>query len=577
MVSVVIRTRRRADACHASQQGFTLVEVIVAIVLIALLMAGLASVLGASIRTERSAKERQTAANLAEAALESMRALPYATLALGNNLADMASDATSPFLGSANIYGSGPYKLLSATGETVVTRASGAPAPLAATATSAVNGTDYSVRTYVSIPSGATTTTQLHVSAVVTWRSAANAGAVRRYVAQTTASSDVGCESAATRPFAGPCANFFAAAASTGMLTVSVAPSVDAPNALTDPTVKWSAPSVQSLAQSEQTVYTSALLKAPWVGASTSGEPSSPYSDLAAKADNDPSGSAALTSQPTPQVAVSVAGSAGSLSYSLVPAGSASLLANVFGSGCPIAGVTGSVTPLSTPCSGGSGQSAAGDIVATLPDLSTATLAHVSPGYTANATSAFSPASLSNICTATASTAGCNGARAARTVPAIALALIPATSSFVASLSGTTESLWVEAGPGSQQHTFNRSSVPQLTWRSTASTTLPPIALDGSAAAAAAVAALPVSTFALPGGGTLTVTPTLSTGSPTNPSSVVCTAACKNQVTQPSYLSGSIRYAISSAAGLTLASYVINVDVGGLQASASFQGAPSAN
>ena len=78
--------RRGAMRCllpRPSEDGMTLVELIVAITLLAMLMLGLGASLGAGLRLIRTDRQRVVAANLATQQMERLRSMPFSSIALG--------------------------------------------------------------------------------------------------------------------------------------------------------------------------------------------------------------------------------------------------------------------------------------------------------------------------------------------------------------------------------------------------------------------------------------------------------------------------------------------------------------
>src|SRR5829696_5983871 len=67
----------------AGEDGMTLIEVVVAITLLALLMLGLGASLGAGLRLIRTDRQRVVAANLVTQQMERLRSLPFASIPLG--------------------------------------------------------------------------------------------------------------------------------------------------------------------------------------------------------------------------------------------------------------------------------------------------------------------------------------------------------------------------------------------------------------------------------------------------------------------------------------------------------------
>lgn len=85
----------KVAATPLPSDGFTLIELIVAISLLAVMAGGFMASLGLGFRTIALARQRQTAASIAEARLEHLRNVPYAKVALPSGLA-RSSDPTNP-------------------------------------------------------------------------------------------------------------------------------------------------------------------------------------------------------------------------------------------------------------------------------------------------------------------------------------------------------------------------------------------------------------------------------------------------------------------------------------------------
>ena len=67
----------------AGEEGMTLIEVVVAITLLALMMLGLGASLGAGLRIIRTDRQRVVAANLATQQMERLRSMPFSSVPLG--------------------------------------------------------------------------------------------------------------------------------------------------------------------------------------------------------------------------------------------------------------------------------------------------------------------------------------------------------------------------------------------------------------------------------------------------------------------------------------------------------------
>src|SRR5687767_360634 len=88
------RVRRRRQL---GEQGFSLIELVVATGVMALVMSGLAFLGTAAFGDIAVARSRQTASSLANEALEQVRALPYDTVALGLNTTELSDDDAITF------------------------------------------------------------------------------------------------------------------------------------------------------------------------------------------------------------------------------------------------------------------------------------------------------------------------------------------------------------------------------------------------------------------------------------------------------------------------------------------------
>src|SRR5215211_7537684 len=76
-------TRLRLLPRPAGEDGMTLVELVVAVTLLALLMLGLGASLGAGLRLIRTDRQRVVAANLVTQQMEQVRSKPFTSLVLG--------------------------------------------------------------------------------------------------------------------------------------------------------------------------------------------------------------------------------------------------------------------------------------------------------------------------------------------------------------------------------------------------------------------------------------------------------------------------------------------------------------
>ena len=87
--------QRRARARRNEQSGFTLVELVVALALIAIVAVGFIASVSIGMRTVAVARQRQVASELASARLEHMRNVPFSQVAL-SSAATQSPDVTNP-------------------------------------------------------------------------------------------------------------------------------------------------------------------------------------------------------------------------------------------------------------------------------------------------------------------------------------------------------------------------------------------------------------------------------------------------------------------------------------------------
>ncbi len=215
------RLRARAAAAgRGGEDGFTLVEVIVAMVVIGSVLIGLAGLQLSALTTTTDARQRQQATAAGNAVLEQLRTLPYDKLAKGTTTASVTALHASLFTtyGEQRVAlndaepGSLPPLLVGA-GRTNVTT----------TVDTATGSVSFESRAYVSRPTAAALDAPLRLTVVTTWSSAATKGRLRTVVLRSEAFAPEGCLGTDTRPFSGPCQAFLYAdaVAQGGVLAVS--------------------------------------------------------------------------------------------------------------------------------------------------------------------------------------------------------------------------------------------------------------------------------------------------------------------------------------------------------------------
>ncbi len=210
-----MRPRAVRDAGFGDDSGFTLVELIVAMVVMMVILTSMVGLLVGSLQTIGLARQRQSATALATKALEQMRALDYGTLGGGLYRADLGGDALIPDATAAAprlvIPSAGIDELLQVNEAAVPAQVKAPvyphrPAPTVANGMRQ-NGATFQVSAYVT-KSTSTVNPSLNLTAMVTWTSAVSRG-TKTLVQRSTAYSPAGCLSTATHPYAGPCQAYF--------------------------------------------------------------------------------------------------------------------------------------------------------------------------------------------------------------------------------------------------------------------------------------------------------------------------------------------------------------------------------
>jgi prepilin-type N-terminal cleavage/methylation domain-containing protein len=203
------------------EQGFTLIEVIVAMVITLIVMTSLSYVVISSLKTIQQAKQRQSATALATQQLERLRAMPYDDVTLGSAVATV-----KPGLLYVNTTTGAPYYFLppgtlvpgvSSPGERLVLNTVSGQ-----WADQQVDQVTYRVHTYVTGPfASASGSPTYNVTAITQWTSNVWPHG-RMSVERTTTFQPGGCLSSATSPFNAPCQVYTTARAGEALAGVSV-------------------------------------------------------------------------------------------------------------------------------------------------------------------------------------------------------------------------------------------------------------------------------------------------------------------------------------------------------------------
>ncbi len=213
---MVRRIPVRADLAGQREAGFTLLEVVVAMVLVGILASAMASITISTMRGVAGNRVNEQAVRIAERTMEQMRAMAFATVEAGVLTSEAATDADvqeGTFNGEALLQGS-----------TVTT---GTPLnPYRRTGSSTnpdliIDGVAFSVATYPTRcwqpaaspstcnPDQSSTTDSPVVRVTVVVTSSARFGGDRTYRTSSLFFSPTGCMSTQTHPFSAPCQPYF--------------------------------------------------------------------------------------------------------------------------------------------------------------------------------------------------------------------------------------------------------------------------------------------------------------------------------------------------------------------------------
>jgi prepilin-type N-terminal cleavage/methylation domain-containing protein len=205
-----VRTRRTDD------EGFTIVEVIVAMVIIAGVMATALTFLVSGLQTVVQSRQRQTATALATEELERLRALPYNTVTVHSAAATPAPTAiyavpkSGAYVFDADLAAS-DIPGLTGTEKLILNDVS------ARTRDVTVDNVTYRVHTYVTEAGS----DSFNLTAVVVYSSSVSRGE-RITVQRSVTYSPAGCLSTAQNPFAAPCQAYFTMTAGQALGAITV-------------------------------------------------------------------------------------------------------------------------------------------------------------------------------------------------------------------------------------------------------------------------------------------------------------------------------------------------------------------
>lgn len=255
MRRVVSWTGTRPD-----DEGFTLVELIVAMFVIAIILTSLAMVQTRAMVTIAQAKERQQATALANQTLEQLRALPWDTLSKGLSSSYPAAGDPNVALGRLHPAAAPGIDELLVVSSSQITDGNAAPLAftggtnVASIADAEAAGYVFTVRSYVTYsPSGATG--PINLTVIVTWNRRGD-GALRTVVARSTAyAPSGGCGGTENQPFLGACQAFYTAESGVGPATITITGTQPVPAGMSpDPTLLGPWPILNGLPEDDAMV-----------------------------------------------------------------------------------------------------------------------------------------------------------------------------------------------------------------------------------------------------------------------------------------------------------------------------------
>jgi len=578
--------------------GFTLVELVVAMLVIAVVLTALIGLQLGSMRTVALAKQRQQATALSNQVMERVRALPLDVVKQGLNSGDLTGD---PNITGANFTPTYDAAII----EPLVLTNSQAQEPLyphvQAALTSTVDDVHYDVRSYITLADGSTVNGFM-LSTIVSWSSPATGGITKTEAVRSRLFSPAGCLSTTNHPFSGPCQAFLYGSGGTTTASVQIrtattgqAPVVGLPMIEGDLLL----PALTTNAQLEQTV--SGLAKITTSGARSDSTLSGQVSSNA-QADTDPGTGVLSMSQQyavsQSATALTSSGAGGTFTFTpslsdtgTVVGASTSTATPACADSIGTAFLTGQVCASSFVQAGG-GSSAVldlGDIGGRdLPAMTLLSMA--SPSAPTHAFSARMLAATSVWCVGT-SGIGCMATGAARTIGDVAIGRLPATSGEDLSLpagftgmvrmTGYADKASTQAGVGiaasTTSATAQRTGGTLTYWG--ANDAMNTVSLTGVTASVTYPLGTVIGTYRLTGTPEILITMTGTVTLRPVDSTFTGTPGCQNAACVLKASSGSIQSSITyriTSGGIEVGHFIVATDLGALVTSSTYKAAPSA-
>lgn len=555
-------------------EGFTLIEVIMAMVITLIVMGALMGTIVGALKTVVQARERQTATALATEVLEQLRALPYDTVTTGSGSAPADTYVSGGYLQTSLLETGAPN-------EAVVVNAQ---SPKSSVRT--VGNVSYTVRTYVTHPPSGP---GFNLTAVVEWTSNVFPGGKTVSQRTTTYSPPNGCLTTSNHPFAAPCQAYLQAnAGSAGAGYVTVGPVVGATlEGFSGSGLDIALPSFRSAVTVEQTVTGGANVATTSAGISTT--PTRAGGAVAeASVDSDPSSvayqdSGVLTTSGHSSATQSLAGPAGALAVRPSTSDSGTVRSAVMSKNCVsptgstlITGPTNAERACSTSAiSSGSGAA----LTYTTPAGGVAAIVEVgAPSSPSRAVGAHLASANSGFCSNASTGVGCAVAAAQRATGAVVVGSptgatgVPGSFTGLVKVDASTETAKAEEGIGATAPTWTRTGRAYV-WNGTGYTTLN---LNGPGTPPApggwpiAPVTLTYGAYQVHYEGEVMVRVPTAARSSRSATTPCVNESCTSTVDGSSSVRVSLRVTISTG-GAPVGSFATEVDLGGLTASAGYR------
>lgn len=584
-------------------RGFTLIEVVVGFALLSLLAATMLPMAATALQRTGASEQRRAATSLLNEALESVRALPFATVANGLDTDDVTGS---------------PDPLISVSGDTY-TFSNGETIPhgnldyeveplVPHRRSVAVGNRTFTMAVYPTWFEGSSST--IRITAIVSWTASHEANGRTEVRAETVLYSDPqGCLSSATHPFSAPCQPFLYASAGGGAGSVVVTPAAG----LTGPAIggialenaRLDLPATYSTLQLEQITSVNARSQTGAASIVTASTQTSGGLAAPSGVDDDP-GSASGVSQ---TASVSQSGGTATASDGVnaltITAGTTdagSSTSTVQASSSPACtDLAGSTVLTGSPCGSGNIQHAGGAASVTMSLSAAGTALGAIPLATigtapsaARAIASRHASSHPSACTGT-SGEGCVRAASERSFGTIEIAGLPPrflddgaapagwSSNALLRLTDYADRAIAERGinaaaPSASQLPADGAGAPTLSyWNGSGYTTLD--VTWGSSPPSITVPTVTATDTSIPGGPVVvTIETTIEAGSATTETTgpAGCDDACTATATVAPPLIADLVYTVT-VDGDILASVNVRVDLGTNTASTSYRSAPDAS